>query len=71
MISVPDPDVDAEPGEPLGDGARLAVATRNLVPAREEELGLKFGRPGTSAAEPAEVDPEERDLPNQSEEQAA
>jgi hypothetical protein len=40
--------------------------------AREQELGLKFGRPATSAAEPAaEVDPEERERPNQSEEQAA
>ena len=40
--------------------------------AREEELGLKFGRPATAAAElPAEVDPEERDRPMQSEENAA
>ena len=40
--------------------------------AREEELGLKFGRPATAQAEPAiEVDPEDRERPMQSEEQAA
>jgi lambda family phage portal protein len=40
--------------------------------AREEELGLKFGRPATARAEPAaEVDPEERERPMQSEEEAA
>ena len=40
--------------------------------AREEELGLKFGRPVAARAEPAvEVDPEERERPMQSEENAA
>ena len=40
--------------------------------AREEELGLKFGRPATARAEPAvEVDPEDRERPTQSEENAA
>jgi capsid protein len=40
--------------------------------AREEELGLKFGRSATARAEPAaEVDPEDRERPMQSEENAA
>ena len=40
--------------------------------AREEELGLKFGRPATARVEPAaEVDPEDPGRPTQSEEQAA
>jgi capsid protein len=40
--------------------------------AREEELGLKFGRPATAQAEPAvEADPEERERLNQAEENAA
>ena len=40
--------------------------------AREEELGLKFGRPATAQAEQAvEVDPENRDGPTESEENAA
>ena len=40
--------------------------------AREEELGLKFGRPATAQAEPAvEIDPDDRERPMQSEEQAA
>jgi hypothetical protein len=40
--------------------------------AREEKLGLKFGRPATARVEPAaEVEPEDRDRPNQSEEDAA
>jgi capsid protein len=38
--------------------------------AREEELGLKFGRPATARVEPA-VEPDDRDRPNQSEENAA
>ena len=40
--------------------------------AREEELGLKFGLPATAQADPAiEVDPEDRERPMQSEENAA
>jgi hypothetical protein len=40
--------------------------------AREEELGLKFGRPAAARVEPAEeVDPENRGRPMQSEENAA
>jgi lambda family phage portal protein len=40
--------------------------------AREEELGLKFGRPAPAPADSAvEVDPEDRDRPVQSEERAA
>jgi capsid protein len=40
--------------------------------AREEELGLKFGKPATARAEPApEVDPEDREQPSQSEENTA
>jgi capsid protein len=40
--------------------------------AREEELGLKFGRAATTRAEPAaEVEPEDRGRPMQSEENAA
>ena len=40
--------------------------------AREEELGLKFGRTATARIEPAaEVDPEDRERPMQSEENAA
>ena len=39
--------------------------------AREEELGLKFGRPATARVEPALVEPEDRERPNQSEEEAA
>ena len=40
--------------------------------AREEELGLKFGRPETARADSAvEVDSEDSERPNQSEEQAA
>jgi hypothetical protein len=40
--------------------------------AREEELGLKFGRPATTRAEPAAgLDPEDRERPMQSEENAA
>jgi hypothetical protein len=40
--------------------------------AREEELGLTFGQPATAGAEPVvEVDPEGRERPIQSEEQAA
>jgi capsid protein len=40
--------------------------------AREEELGLKFGRPATALADSAvEVEPEDRDRPMQSEENAA
>jgi capsid protein len=40
--------------------------------AREEELGLKFGPAATTRAEPAaEVEPEDRERPMQSEENAA
>ena len=40
--------------------------------AREEELGLKFGRPAAAQTTPAvEVDPEDRERPMQSEENAA
>jgi lambda family phage portal protein len=40
--------------------------------AREQELGLEFGRPATAQAGPAvELDPEDRERPNASEEQAA
>jgi capsid protein len=40
--------------------------------AREEELGLKFVRPASAQATPIdEIDPEDRERPNQSEEQAA
>jgi capsid protein len=40
--------------------------------AREQELGLEFGRPTTARAEPAvEVDSEDRERSMQSEEQAA
>ena len=40
--------------------------------AREEELGLKFGKPAAAQATPIdEIDPEDRERPNQSEEQAA
>ena len=40
--------------------------------AREEELGLKFGKPAAAQATPIdEIDPENRELPRQSEENAA
>ena len=40
--------------------------------AREEELGLKFGQPATARADPAiEIEPEDRERPMQSEENAA
>jgi capsid protein len=40
--------------------------------AREEELGLTFGRSATARDEPAlEVEPEDREHPSQSEENAA
>ena len=40
--------------------------------AREEELGLKFGRPADAQATPVdEIDPEDRERPMQSEEEAA
>jgi capsid protein len=40
--------------------------------AREEKLGLKFGLPATARVEPAaEVDPEDRERPMLSEENAA
>jgi capsid protein len=39
--------------------------------AREEELGLKFGRPARPADPAGEIEPEDREHPNQGEEQAA
>jgi capsid protein len=57
-----------------GEGYDAEEVDRRIAAdhAREEELGLKFGRPATARAEPAvEADPEDRDLPKQSEEQAA
>jgi capsid protein len=39
--------------------------------AREEELGLKFGKPAAQATPIDEIDPENRERPNQNEEQAA
>jgi capsid protein len=39
--------------------------------AREEELSLRFGRPARPADPAGEIEPEDRERPNQSEEQAA
>jgi hypothetical protein len=55
------------PGHARVDDRRIAADH-----AREEQLGLKFGRVASAQAEPAvEVDPENRELPMRSEENAA